>query len=62
MAYGTDIEKARELMITTIYNEDWVMKDERIERCFWSLGIRLLYSGFVVGSIITLKRGVSLIR
>jgi MscS family membrane protein len=38
VAYGTDIEKARQVMIEAIRTQDWVMKDERIEALFLEFG------------------------
>ena len=38
VAYGTDVEKARQLMIEAIRKEDWVMKEERIEALFMEFG------------------------
>jgi small-conductance mechanosensitive channel len=38
VAYGTDIEQARSVMIEAIRAEDWVMKDERIEALFLEFG------------------------
>jgi MscS family membrane protein len=38
VAYGTDIEKARQVMIEAIRAQDWVMKDERIEALFLEFG------------------------
>jgi small-conductance mechanosensitive channel len=38
VAYGTDIEQARSVMIEAIRAEDWVMKDERIEALFMEFG------------------------
>ncbi len=38
IAYGTDIEKARQVMIESISAQDWVMKDERIEALFLEFG------------------------
>lgn len=38
IAYGTDIEQARTIMIEAIRAEDWVMKDERIEALFLEFG------------------------
>ena len=38
VAYGTDIERARSVMIGAIHAEDWVMKDERIEALFLEFG------------------------
>lgn len=38
IAYGTDIEMARELMIEAIRKQDWVMKEERIEALFLEFG------------------------
>ncbi|MCP4418181.1 MAG: mechanosensitive ion channel family protein [Chloroflexi bacterium] len=34
IAYGTDIELARAVMVEAIRQQDWVMKDERIEALF----------------------------
>lgn len=38
VAYGTDLEQARSVMIEAIRAEDWVMKDERIEALFLEFG------------------------
>jgi MscS family membrane protein len=38
VAYGTDIEKARQVMIEAVRAQDWVMKDERIEALFLQYG------------------------
>ncbi len=38
IAYGTNIEKARTIMIETIRAQEWVMKDERIEALFLEFG------------------------
>jgi small-conductance mechanosensitive channel len=38
IAYGSDIEKARQIMIEAIHAEEWVMKDERIEALFLEFG------------------------
>jgi MscS family membrane protein len=38
IAYGTDIEKARQVMIEAIKAQDWVMQDERIEALFLEFG------------------------
>ncbi|VAW37381.1 Potassium efflux system KefA protein / Small-conductance mechanosensitive channel [hydrothermal vent metagenome] len=38
VAYGTDIELARDVMIEAIRQQDWVMKDERIEALFLEFG------------------------
>jgi len=38
VAYGTDIEHARELMIEAVRKQDWVMQDERIEALFLVYG------------------------
>ncbi|MDJ0754117.1 MAG: mechanosensitive ion channel family protein [Ardenticatenaceae bacterium] len=38
VAYGTDIEFARQVMIDAIYAEPWVMKEERIEALFLEFG------------------------
>ena len=38
IAYGSDVEKARQIMIEAIRNEDWVMKNERIEALFLEFG------------------------
>ena len=38
VAYGTDIELAREVMVEAIRQQDWVMKDERIEALFLEFG------------------------
>jgi len=38
VAYGTDIEFAREVMVEAIRQQDWVMKDERIEALFLEFG------------------------
>jgi small-conductance mechanosensitive channel len=38
VAYGTDIEKARQIMIEAVRAQDWVMKDERIEALFLHYG------------------------
>jgi MscS family membrane protein len=38
VAYGTDIEKARRVMIEAVREQDWVMKEERIEALFLSFG------------------------
>lgn len=34
VAYGTDVEKARQVMIEAVRAQDWVMKGERIEALF----------------------------
>jgi MscS family membrane protein len=34
VAYGTDVDHARQLMIEAVRAQDWVMKDERIEALF----------------------------
>jgi MscS family membrane protein len=38
IAYGTDIEFARQVMIEAIKQQDWVMKEERIEALFLNFG------------------------
>jgi small-conductance mechanosensitive channel len=38
VAYGTDIETARQVMIEAVRKQDWVMKDERIEALFLRFG------------------------
>jgi MscS family membrane protein len=38
IAYGTDIEFARQVMIEAIKQQDWVMKEERIEALFLTFG------------------------
>lgn len=38
VAYGTDIEYVRQVMIEAIRAEDWVMKDRRIEALFLEFG------------------------
>ncbi|MCP5097981.1 MAG: mechanosensitive ion channel, partial [Chloroflexi bacterium] len=38
VAYGTDIEFARQVMIDAIKQEDWVMQNERIEALFLQFG------------------------
>jgi small-conductance mechanosensitive channel len=38
VAYGTDIEEARAIMVGAIRAEDWVMPDERIEALFLEFG------------------------
>jgi MscS family membrane protein len=38
IAYGSDIEKARAVMIEAIRAQDWVMKNERIEALFLAFG------------------------
>ncbi len=38
IAYGTDIEKARQVMIEAVNAQDWVMKDERVEALFLEFG------------------------
>ena len=38
VAYGTDIEQARSVMIEAIRTQDWVMKDQRIEALFLEFG------------------------
>lgn len=38
IAYGTDIELARRVMVEAIQKEDWVMKEERIEALFLKFG------------------------
>lgn len=38
VAYGTDIEQARAIMVGAIRAEDWVMPDERIEALFLEFG------------------------
>ena len=38
IAYGSDIEKARQVMIEAIRAEEWVMPDERIEALFLEFG------------------------
>ncbi len=38
VAYGTDIEKARQVMIEAIRAQDWVMKDQLIEALFLEFG------------------------
>lgn len=38
IAYGSDIEKARRVMIAAIAAQDWVMKEERIEALFLQFG------------------------
>lgn len=38
VAYGTDIEKARQVMIEAVRAQDWVMQDERIEALFLTFG------------------------
>jgi MscS family membrane protein len=38
IAYGTDVEFARQVMIEAIRQQDWVMQDERIEALFLKFG------------------------
>lgn len=38
VAYGADIEQARQVMIEAIYAEPWVMRDKRIEALFLEFG------------------------
>lgn len=38
IAYGADIETARQVMIEAVRAQDWVMKDERIEALFLEFG------------------------
>jgi len=38
IAYGTDIEIARDVMVEAIRQQDWVMRDERIEALFLEFG------------------------
>lgn len=38
VAYGTDLEEARQVMIEAIRAQDWVMKNERIEALFLEFG------------------------
>lgn len=38
LAYGTDLEEARAIMIEAVRAQDWVMKDERIEALFMEFG------------------------
>lgn len=38
VAYGTDIERAREVMVEAIRQQDWVMEGERIEALFLEFG------------------------
>jgi small-conductance mechanosensitive channel len=38
VAYGVDVEEAREIMIAAIRQQDWVMKEERIEALFLEFG------------------------
>ncbi|RMG89022.1 MAG: mechanosensitive ion channel family protein [Chloroflexi bacterium] len=38
VAYGTDIERARQVMIEAIQQQDWVMANERIEALFLQFG------------------------
>lgn len=38
IAYGTDVEKARQIMVEAIRKENWVMKEERIEALFMEFG------------------------
>jgi MscS family membrane protein len=38
VAYGTDLEYARKVMIDVVRAQDWVMKDERIEALFIQYG------------------------
>lgn len=38
VAYGTDVQKARQVMIEAVHAQDWVMKDERIEALFLEFG------------------------
>jgi MscS family membrane protein len=38
VAYGTDIERARRVMLEAIREQDWVMKDELIEALFLEYG------------------------
>ncbi|MCB8945985.1 MAG: mechanosensitive ion channel family protein [Ardenticatenaceae bacterium] len=38
IAYGSDVERARQVMIEAIEAEDWVMKNERIEALFLEFG------------------------
>lgn len=42
VAYGTDIEKARKVMIEAIRTQGWVMKGERIEALFLEYGASAL--------------------
>ena len=38
VAYGTDITKARQVMVNAVQAQDWVMKDEQIEALFIEYG------------------------
>ncbi len=38
VAYGTDVEQARQVMIEAIRAQDWVMKDKKIEALFLQFG------------------------
>jgi small-conductance mechanosensitive channel len=38
IAYGSDVEQARQVMIEAIRSQDWVMPNERIEALFMELG------------------------
>jgi small-conductance mechanosensitive channel len=38
VAYGTDIDEARQIMIAAVRGEDWVMQDKRIEALFIEYG------------------------
>ena len=38
VAYGVDVEEARQVMVEAIQRQDWVMKEERIEALFMEFG------------------------
>jgi small-conductance mechanosensitive channel len=38
IAYGSDVEQARQVMIEAIRSQDWVMPNERIEALFMEFG------------------------
>jgi small-conductance mechanosensitive channel len=38
VAYGTDVDYARQVMIEAVHAQDWVMKDQRIEALFIEWG------------------------
>jgi MscS family membrane protein len=42
VAYGTDVDYARQVMIDTVRAQDWVMKEERIEALFIEYGASAL--------------------
>jgi MscS family membrane protein len=69
VAYGTDVEQARSVMIEAIRAQDWVMKDERIEALFLEFGdsalvfrVRCWIKNYVEARRITDKMNTALYR